>query len=148
MRLNKFLARAGVGARRHCDRLVAEGRVTVNSEPVSEPWCEIDPGKDRVEVAGRLVRLRDERFYILLHKPAGVLSTVRDPFGRPTVVGLLGAAAAGRRLYPVGRLDGDTTGALMLTDDGELAFSRGPPRRRPGPDRGRAGTGGWARPPG
>jgi 23S rRNA pseudouridine2605 synthase len=128
MRLNKFLARAGVGARRACDRLIAGGGVSVNGEPVIEPWHEVEPATDRVEVAGRLVRLRDEPVHLLLHKPAGMLSTVRDPFGRPTVVGLVGRAVPGRRLYPVGRLDGDTTGALMLTDDGELAFRLTHPR--------------------
>jgi 23S rRNA pseudouridine2605 synthase len=128
VRLNKFLARAGAGARRACDRLIAEGRVTVNGELTSEPWRQIDPERDRVEVAGRPVGLRDKPVHLLLHKPAGVLSTVRDPFGRPTVIGLIGAAAAGRRLYPVGRLDGDTTGVLLLTDDGELAFRLTHPR--------------------
>jgi 23S rRNA pseudouridine2605 synthase len=128
VRLNKYLARAGAGARRACDRLIAEGRVTVNGAVAEGPWLEVDPERDRIEVGGRTVHLRAEPIHILLHKPAGVLSTAHDPFGRPTVLDLVRGAASGHRLYPVGRLDGDTTGALLLTDDGELAFRLTHPR--------------------
>jgi 23S rRNA pseudouridine2605 synthase len=122
MRVNAYLARAGVASRRGSDELIRAGRVTVNGE-TAELGTVVRQG-DRVELDGRL--LAPEPFaYILLHKPAGVVTTARDPQGRPTVVGLVGHAL---RLVPVGRLDADTTGALLLTNDGQLAHRLAHPR--------------------
>ncbi len=116
-RLHKFLSRAGVASRRRCEELIAAGRVKVNGETVSLPGIKVDPEHDRVEVDGRPVTLPQGHVYWLLNKPAGYVSTVRDPQGRPTVVDLVHQA---QRLYPVGRLDQDSEGLLLLTDDGEL----------------------------
>ena len=126
-RLNKFLAHAGVCSRREADRWIAEGRVNVNGRAVLELGEKIDPGKDRVQVNGKPVRGEEERpLYILLNKPAGRVVSVKDPFGRPTVLDLLKHLPA--RVYPVGRLDLDTEGALLLTNDGELAHRLMHPR--------------------
>lgn len=122
MRLNKYLAEAGVASRRKCDDLIAAGAVTVNGIVVSQPWLDIDPLNDEVIVDGKPIERSPDRVYLLLNKPAGVITTVSDPQGRKTVLSLLGNAFPDRRLYPVGRLDADTTGALLLTDDGELAY--------------------------
>jgi 23S rRNA pseudouridine2605 synthase len=122
VRLNAFLARAGVASRRGADELIRAGRVRVNGEP-GELGTFVERG-DVVELDGR--RLEPEPLvYVLLHKPAGVVTTARDPQGRPTVVGLVGHE---RRVVPVGRLDADTTGALLLTNDGPLAHRLMHPR--------------------
>jgi pseudouridine synthase len=122
MRLNAFLARAGVASRRAADELIKAGRVTVNGEPGQlNTFVE---SRDVVEVDGR--RVEPQRLaYVLLHKPPGVVTTARDPQGRPTVVGLVDHPA---RVVPVGRLDADTTGALLLTNDGPLAHRLAHPR--------------------
>jgi 23S rRNA pseudouridine2605 synthase len=122
VRLNAYLARAGVASRRGADELIKAGRVTVNGEP-GHLNSFVD-GEARVEVDGRPVA-RQELAYVLLHKPAGVVTTARDPQGRPTVVELVEHAS---RVVPVGRLDADTTGALLLTNDGELAHRLAHPR--------------------
>jgi 23S rRNA pseudouridine2605 synthase len=122
MRLNAYLARAGVASRRGADELIKAGRVTVNGEP-GQLNSFVD-GEARVEVDGRPVAPQ-RLAYVLLHKPAGVVTTARDPQGRPTVVDLVEHAS---RVVPVGRLDADTTGALLLTNDGELAHRLAHPR--------------------
>jgi 23S rRNA pseudouridine2605 synthase len=122
VRLNAYLARAGVASRRGADELIKAGRVRVNGEP-GHLGTFVGPS-DRVELDGR--ELAPQRLaYVLLHKPAGVVTTARDPQGRPTVVGLVRHEA---RLAPVGRLDADTTGALLLTNDGPLAHRLAHPR--------------------
>ncbi|MEC4272502.1 pseudouridine synthase [Adlercreutzia sp. R25] len=119
MRLQKFLARAGVASRRHAEALIAEGRVTVNGAVMSEMGAKVTPGVDAVAVDGELVVLPAETVTLMLHKPAGYVTTMSDPQGRPTVAELVdGAACPG--LFPVGRLDADTTGLLLFTTDGEL----------------------------
>ncbi len=122
MRLNAYLARAGVASRRAADDLIKAGRVRVNGAP-GELNTDVGSG-DVVEVDGERVRPQ-KLAYVLLNKPAGVVTTARDPQGRPTVVGLVGHAA---RVVPVGRLDADTTGALLLTNDGPLAHRLAHPR--------------------
>jgi 23S rRNA pseudouridine2605 synthase len=122
MRLNAYLARAGVASRRGADELIAAGRVRVNG--ASAGLATSVGGDDVVEVDGRRVVLQ-ELAHVLLHKPAGVVTTARDPQGRPTVVGLVGHD---RRIVPVGRLDVETTGALLLTNDGQLAHRLAHPR--------------------
>ncbi len=122
MRLNAFLARAGVASRRRADELIKAGRVTVNGEPGQ--LNTVVGADDRVEVDGREVAQQRLR-YVLLHKPSGVVTTARDPQGRPTVVELVPGEP---RVVPVGRLDTDTTGALLLTNDGQLAHRLAHPR--------------------
>jgi 23S rRNA pseudouridine2605 synthase len=116
-RLHKFLSRAGIASRRKSEELIAAGRVKVNGVVVSVPGSKVDPQRDRVEVDGQLVVLSREHVYLLVNKPVGYVSTVHDPQGRHTVIELV---PQGRRLYPVGRLDRDSEGLLLLTDDGEL----------------------------
>jgi len=122
MRLNAWLARAGVASRRGADELIKAGRVTVNGEPGR--LNTFVGARDRVELDGRPLA-RQPLAYVLVNKPAGVVTTARDPQGRPTVVGLVDVPA---RVVPVGRLDADTTGALLLTNDGELAHRLAHPR--------------------
>jgi len=122
MRLNAYLARAGVASRRKADELIKAGRVSVNGE--RGELNTFVGSDDRVEVDGKPVA-RQRLAYRLLHKPAGVVTTARDPGGRPTVVGLVPPEP---RVVPVGRLDADTTGALLLTNDGELAHRLAHPR--------------------
>jgi 23S rRNA pseudouridine2605 synthase len=122
VRLNAFLARAGVASRRASDELIRAGRVRVNGLPGE--LNTFVSGDDVVEVDGRRVE-RQRLAYVLLNKPAGVVTTARDPQGRPTVVSLVDVAA---RVVPVGRLDVDTTGALLLTNDGPLAHRLAHPR--------------------
>ena len=122
MRLNSFLARAGVASRRRSDELIKAGRVRVNGVPGE--LNTVVGAHDVVEVDGRRVE-RQALAYVLLHKPPGVVTTASDPHGRPTVVGLVAHEA---RVVPVGRLDADTTGALLLTNDGTLAHRLAHPR--------------------
>jgi 23S rRNA pseudouridine2605 synthase len=122
VRLNAYLARAGVASRRAADELIKTGRVHVNGRP-GELNTFVGSG-DAVEVDGRPVE-KQALAYLLLHKPAGVVTTARDPQGRPTVVGLVPAEP---RVVPVGRLDAETTGALLLTNDGQLAHRLAHPR--------------------
>jgi 23S rRNA pseudouridine2605 synthase len=119
MRVQRFLARAGVASRRGSEGLMSAGRVRVNGEVVSELGSRVDPLVDTVEVDGRIVTLAAAPAYIVLNKPAGYVTTMSDPQGRPTVAELVPRDPAG--LFPVGRLDRDTTGLLLFTTDGELA---------------------------
>jgi 23S rRNA pseudouridine2605 synthase len=122
MRLNAWLGRAGVASRRGADELIKAGRVTVNGQPGQ--LNTFVASTDRVELDGKPLA-KQQLAYVLLHKPAGVVTTARDPGGRPTVVGLVDHPA---RVVPVGRLDVDTTGALLLTNDGDLAHRLAHPR--------------------
>ena len=118
MRIAKYLAHAGVASRRAAEDLVRAGRVTLDGEVVGDLGRQVAPGAD-VRVDGRVIGGPEERAVWMVNKPAGVVSTARDTHGRPTVVELV--PDAGARLYPVGRLDADTTGLILLTNDGELA---------------------------
>lgn len=116
-RLHKVLASAGVASRRDCEALISAGRVKVNGQVVSEPGSRVDLSQDEVLVDDQPIRPPAERVYIMLHKPAGVISTVEDPQGRKTVVELVTIAT---RIFPVGRLDASSEGLLLLTNDGEM----------------------------
>jgi 23S rRNA pseudouridine2605 synthase len=118
LRLGKHLANAGVASRRGAEDLIAAGRVSVDGERATDPALQVGDA-NVVTVDGEPVRAAADRVVFVLNKPLGVLSTARDTHGRPTVVDLV--AAPGLRLYPVGRLDADTTGLILLTNDGELA---------------------------
>jgi len=124
-RLQRFLARSGVASRRASERLIADGRVRVNGTPVTAMGSTVDADVDRVEVDDQPVRPTEQHTYVALNKPVGVVSTASDPRGRETVVDLVGVPA---RLYPVGRLDYDSEGLLLLTDDGDLAMRLTHPR--------------------
>jgi 23S rRNA pseudouridine2605 synthase len=119
IRLNKALSGAGLGSRRAVEELVRAGRVSVAGEVVHDLGRRVDPRSDRVELDGSRVVLDERRRYWLLNKPAGVVSTAADPAGRPTVVGMVPEQP---RVFPVGRLDRDTEGLLLLTNDGPLAY--------------------------
>jgi pseudouridine synthase len=117
LRLAKYLAEAGIASRRKAEEFIVQGRVKVNGLLVQEKGYIINPDLDRVEFDGRIIT-REEKVYILLNKPAGYISSVFDPQGRPTVMDLLKDITL--RVYPVGRLDFDTEGLLLLSNDGEF----------------------------
>jgi 23S rRNA pseudouridine2605 synthase len=118
MRLAKHLAHAGVASRRAAEAMIAAGRVTVDGATVTDPARDVT-GEEAIAVDGHALGATPRRVVYAVHKPAGVVSTAHDTHGRPTVVDLV--PEAGTRLYPVGRLDADTTGLILLTNDGELA---------------------------
>ncbi|MDD3895313.1 MAG: pseudouridine synthase [Syntrophomonadaceae bacterium] len=118
MRLAKYLAEQGAASRRKSEALISQGRVTVNGRIVSEQGLKIDPLQDRIEVDGQLLKPTD-KVYILLYKPAGYISSVSDPWGRPVVTDLI--KEKNMRIYPAGRLDFDTEGLLILTNDGDFS---------------------------
>jgi 23S rRNA pseudouridine2605 synthase len=119
VRLQKLIASAGIASRRKAEELIAQGRVTVNGQIVSEPGSKADPERDSIKVDGKLLRGPERHIYLLLNKPKGYVTTVSDPEGRPTIMELL--HGVGERIYPVGRLDYSSEGLLLVTNDGELA---------------------------
>ncbi len=125
IRINRYIAEAGVCSRREADQLIFDGMVTVNGRVITDPACRLDRHKDAVKVNGKRIFLQPLT-YLLLHKPQGVVSTVEDPEKRPTVIQLLKRMKI--RVYPVGRLDFNTSGVLMLTNDGDLALRLTHPR--------------------
>jgi 23S rRNA pseudouridine2605 synthase len=127
-RLARFLAHAGIASRRHAEALIAAGRVQVNGETVTTQGTRINPASDRISVDGKAVQAATKHVYLLLNKPPGYLSTVSDPEGRPTVLDLLPQELKRLRVYPVGRLDIDTSGLLLLTNDGDFALRLAHPR--------------------
>lgn len=118
MRLHKYMADCGVASRRKSEELIAQGRVSVNGETVKTMGYDVND-KDRVEVDGELIRPHAGFIYIALNKPEGVVTTMQDPQGRPTVADIV--KVNGARVFPVGRLDADTEGLLLLTNDGDMA---------------------------
>lgn len=125
-RLQKILARAGVASRRKAEELIQQGLVTINGR-VAELGEKADPGRDAIKVDGKRIHAASEHRYLLLNKPKGVMSTVDDPEGRPTVIDLVPPGLR-KALFPVGRLDFDTEGLLLLTDDGDFAQRIAHPR--------------------
>lgn len=120
LRLQKFMAECGVASRRHSETLIAEGKVAVNGEVVRQQGVRIDPEKDEVRVNGKLLKQPETSLYYLFNKPAGYLTTVSDPQGRPTIYDLMPDLKG--KVIPVGRLDLDTEGLLILSNDGAFAF--------------------------
>ncbi|HZR43581.1 MAG TPA: pseudouridine synthase [Ktedonobacteraceae bacterium] len=127
-RLSRFLAHAGIASRRHAEELIAAGRVQVNGITVTTQGTRIDPQQDHVSVDGKPVHIAVDHAYLLLNKPVGYVSTAHDPQGRPTVLDLLPDELRQLRVYPVGRLDIDTSGLLLLTNDGDFALHLTHPR--------------------
>jgi 23S rRNA pseudouridine2605 synthase len=119
-RLQKIIAAAGVASRRKAEELISSGSVTVNGQTVTELGTKADPERDHIRVNGKLLHGPQQHVYILLNKPKGFVTTVRDPEGRPTVMSLLRGVKA--RVYPIGRLDYASEGLLLLTNDGDLAL--------------------------
>ena len=117
-RLQKLLAAAGVASRRKAEELITEGRVTVNGKVVKELGVKADFGKDKIAVDGKPVERKERKIYVMMYKPKGYVCTVTDTHDRPTVLELLPDWNV--RMYPVGRLDMDTTGLLLLTNDGSF----------------------------
>lgn len=128
MRLARYLAQGGIASRRKAESLIVAGSVRVNGTTVRELGTVVDPVRDRIEYDGRLVVTSAEHVYYVLHKPFGVVTTMHDPEGRRTVADVVRAHGVSRRVVPVGRLDYDTAGVLLLTDDGDLAHVLTHPR--------------------
>lgn len=126
-RLQKILARAGVASRREAERLIREGRVALDGALVTTLGTKVDPGRQRITLDGRSIAVSPPLVHWLLHKPAGYLSTTRDPHGRPTVLDLV---PRGARVFPVGRLDATSEGLLLLTNDGALSYALTHPSSR------------------
>lgn len=120
MRLQKYMALAGVASRRKSEEIILSGDVKVNNKIVTKLGTKVDPNKDKVMVKNKLVKMETKNIYIMLNKPLGYLSTVKDEKGRKTVIDLI--EDVDERIYPVGRLDADTTGLLILTNDGNLTY--------------------------
>lgn len=118
-RLQKYMAHAGIASRRKSEDIIQQGRVKVNGRSVTSPGTKIDPVKDEVEVDGEVIT-REEKVYIILNKPTGYVTTVSDPHNRKTVLDLIENLE--QRIYPVGRLDYDSSGLLLLTNDGQLTY--------------------------
>jgi len=127
-RLQKILSMAGVASRRTAEKMIAAGRVSVNRGVVTELGTKADPQRDEIRVDGRLISCETEKVYLLLHKPRGYVTTLSDPQGRPIVTDLLGGVA--ERVFPVGRLDYDSEGLLILTNDGDFSQRIKHPRYR------------------
>jgi 23S rRNA pseudouridine2605 synthase len=121
IRLQKVIANAGISSRREAERMIREGLVTVNGEVVTELGTQVDPEDCHIKVRGKLIRRESKKVYLMLHKPDGYVTTLKDPQGRPTVMDLLHKVS--ERVFPVGRLDFHSEGLLLITNDGELANS-------------------------
>ncbi len=119
-RLQKFMAESGIASRRHAEELIKKGFVKVNGEVVTELGVKIDPNKDVVEYKGKNIKADSKKVYIMLNKPEGYVTTAKDQFGRPTVLDLIKGVK--ERVVPVGRLDYDTSGMLILTNDGDVVY--------------------------
>jgi len=120
VRLQKYMAACGIASRRRCEEIISEGRVSVNKKIVTQLVTTIDPQSDIVEVDGIEISETLSKIYVILNKPRGVLTTLDDPFGRQTILSFVNL---GERVHPVGRLDFDTEGLLVLTNDGSLTFA-------------------------
>ncbi|HQE66181.1 MAG TPA: pseudouridine synthase, partial [Bacillota bacterium] len=119
-RLQKVMAEYGVASRRKSEEMIYAGKVKVNGRLVTEPGLKIDKDRDVIEVDGNIIKSPEKKIYILLNKPSGYITSVKDQFGRPTVLDLLKGIST--RVFPIGRLDYDTEGLLILSNDGELTY--------------------------
>jgi 23S rRNA pseudouridine2605 synthase len=128
IRLNQYLAQLGVASRRGADQIIAAGRVRIDGRIVRELGTKVIPAEHEITVDGKPVARPVRRLVFLMHKPKGFVTTASDPEGRPTVMDLMRSVARKQRLFPVGRLDVNTTGALLITNDGELCYRLTHPR--------------------
>ncbi|MEY8303093.1 pseudouridine synthase [Anaerosalibacter bizertensis] len=120
MRLQKYMALCGIASRRKSEEIILEGRVKVNGKVINELGVKIEPGRDIVIVDGKNIKMEEKKVYIMLNKPIGYVTTVKDEFNRNKVIDLIDGVE--ERIYPVGRLDYDTSGLLLLTNDGEMTY--------------------------
>ena len=127
MRLQKFLAHCGVASRRKCEKMIQEGMVKVNGELIKELGYKVSPKIDIVEFKDKRVYLKENKTYILLNKPIGYITTVKDPFNRKTIMDLI-SSDIDERIYPVGRLDYDSEGMIIMTNDGKITYKLTHPR--------------------
>lgn len=127
-RLHKVMARAGVASRRRCEEIIASGLVKVNGKVITEPGTKVDPARDTIRVGGEALELSPARQYILMYKPRGYITTLSDEKGRKKVTDLL--KGNNGRVYPVGRLDYDSEGLLLLTNDGDLTYALTHPKHQ------------------
>jgi 23S rRNA pseudouridine2605 synthase len=127
-RLQKIIARAGLASRREAERWIVEGRITVNGTVVDKLGSQADPFKDSIKIDGKRVKSAAEPLYYALHKPPGVITTLNDPQHRPDITPYVARLGEKKRVFPVGRLDYNTTGLLLLTNDGDLAMRIAHPR--------------------
>ncbi|MBD3232131.1 MAG: pseudouridine synthase [candidate division Zixibacteria bacterium] len=126
IRLNSYISKCGICSRRQADELIAQGKIKINGERITVLGTKVDPGKDEVEFEGKLIKPIRQYHYFALNKPVGVVTTLKDPQKRKTISHYI--ARTGMRLFPVGRLDYDSEGLLLLTNDGELAHRLQHPR--------------------
>lgn len=122
VRLQKYIAMCGIASRRGAESMISEGRVMVNGEKVTEQGIKVEIGADEVSVDGKPIKNKNKKYYIMLNKPVGYVSTAKDQFDRPTVVDLVKNDLSDVRIFPVGRLDYDTEGLLLLTNDGDFTY--------------------------
>lgn len=122
VRLQKYIAMCGVASRRKAEELISEGRVSVNGKSIDEQGVKIEIGADEVSVDGKPIKAKNKKYYIMLNKPVGYVSTAKDQFDRPTVVDLVKKDLSDVRIFPVGRLDYETEGLLLLTNDGDFTY--------------------------
>lgn len=120
MRLQKYMAQSGVASRRKSEEIILEGRVKVNNNIVKELGTKVDPRRDVVKVDNKVIKLEDKRVYIMLNKPEGYVTTLKDKHSEKIVLDLIDGVE--ERIFPIGRLDADTTGLLLMTNDGDLAY--------------------------
>lgn len=120
MRLQKYMALCGIASRRKSEKIILEGRVKVNGKVINELGVKIEPEKDTVIVDGKTIKMEEKKVYIMLNKPIGYVTTIKDEFNRNKVIDLIDGVE--ERIYPVGRLDYDTSGLLLLTNDGEMTY--------------------------
>lgn len=121
VRLQKYIAMSGIVSRRAAEVMIEEGRVKVNGKKVTEQGIKVETGRDTVTVDNKPVEIKDKKYYIMLNKPAGYVSTAKDQFDRPTVVDIV-KEEVGTRIFPVGRLDYETEGLLLMTNDGDFTY--------------------------
>lgn len=122
VRLQKYIAMSGYASRRAAETLIEEGRVSVNGKKITEQGVKIEIGADNVSIDGKPVKIKNKKYYIMLNKPVGYVSTAKDQFDRPTVVDIIKKDLDDVRIFPVGRLDYDTEGLLLLTNDGDFTY--------------------------
>jgi len=129
VRLQKYIAMCGVASRRAAEDMIAEGKVKVNGNKVTEQGVKVEIGADSVMVNGKVIKPVQKSYYIMLNKPVGYVSTVKDQFERPTVIDLLGEEV-NARIFPVGRLDYETEGLLLMTNDGDFTYKVTHPKHK------------------
>ena len=122
VRLQKYIAMSGAASRRGAEELIRDGRVSVNGKKITEQGVKVEVGADHVVLDGEELKVKNKNYYIMLNKPVGVVTTVNDQFDRPTVIDLVKTDLKDVRLFPVGRLDYDTEGLLLLTNDGDFTY--------------------------